>query len=320
MLLAVTKRSSTIETKHEGFYASIIEGRFSISEKQAERTNVCLRSSAKPFQVLACLNLISSKVPLSLKDIAISTASHSGTDKHLDVVRELLNKNNVEWQELRCGEHAPLDRSVNYFINDPKKRRLQNNCSGKHSLMVITCKLMNWDSKNYFSPSHPLQNEILRTVAELCELPTSSIEVAVDGCGVPSFSLPVRNILLGFGKFNLASQSANILKITNAMLSEAFFVSGSGRLDYEITKAFENKLVSKSGACGLTLISFLDKPDSALMLKLYDSEEKVRALLIKEIIEKHGYIINSQAKLFRREIQNLHGHDAASVETFLNVF
>lgn len=317
MLLAVTKRVSTIETKHEGHFAYLQDGLFSFSEPLLSEQMLCLRSSAKPFQALACLNLLGSRLSLNPSQLALCLASHSGSYNHTARIKELLEGNAIDWQMLACGEHPPLDKNINYAINNPQERRLQNNCSGKHSLMLITCKLMGWDSANYLSSEHPLQQEILKTLAEMCEIPSDKVEVGIDGCGVPSFSLPISNVLIGFSKLNLASRNTHIRNIVSSILNEAFFVSGSERLDYELTVANKPKLVCKSGACGLTLVSFLDKPFSAFLLKMYDSDERVRAVVIKKLIENLGYKFESDSSLFSSELQNLHGQNTAAIQIFV---
>ena len=51
-------------------------------------TPILPRSSLKPVQALACLT---AGAPLEGERLALATASHSGTDRHVSVVRDILD-------------------------------------------------------------------------------------------------------------------------------------------------------------------------------------------------------------------------------------
>ena len=67
------------------------------------------RSSAKPLQALPFFeNGGMSYYGLTLKEVALLCASHSGTDEHVEVVRSIQAKTGVIEDDLMCGVHAAL--------------------------------------------------------------------------------------------------------------------------------------------------------------------------------------------------------------------
>ena len=64
--------------------------------------------------------------------------------------------------------------------------RLAMNCSGKHAGMLLACLHNGWPVSGYLAPSHPLQQLLAATVADLTGEPIAA--TAVDGCGAPLFA------------------------------------------------------------------------------------------------------------------------------------
>lgn len=304
------RRAGAIESKHYGFWA-FLNGES--SSKEAYGQVICLRSVAKVFQTLACLRL---GLRLNLKQTAIATSSHSGTNEHIEIVKEILQNYKLNWSSLNCGEHAPFSRSISQAKKYSCKRRLQNNCSGKHAALLAVCKLHQWNISSYQDLEHPLQQEILKTISELCEININQIQIGLDGCGLPTYGLSVKSLLKGFSKFQINSPDSLIAQISRSMLEESFYISGHKRLDHEITQAAKPHLICKSGAGGLSVIS-LQNNSNALLLKLYDSDEKARALILKNLLLKNQIFLEGNSTLFEEKILNLLNKEAAQIEYLL---
>jgi|694.fasta_scaffold01723_15 L-asparaginase II len=315
--LAEIIRAGAIESEHYGFYAFLQNGEFHDSSEKSIQNNyleteICLRSVSKLFQTLTCLRL---GLEITNQEIAISTSSHSGSDHHVKEVDSFLENHQLNWQNLKCGEHAPLDRNISFAPEKSKERRLQNNCSGKHSMMLATCKVHNWNIDSYLQSIHPLQVAVLETMSELCEIKKDEIKVGVDGCGLPTYALKAKNLLIGFSKFRINSPDRLITRLSQSLIDYAFLVSGENRLDYELSKAYVANLLSKSGYGGLTVVN-LQNQALTLLVKLYDSDEKVRALILKNQLKKLGVEINSAHFLFDPKIANLHEKEVAEIKFF----
>ncbi len=253
------------------------------------------------------------RLGLGLNDLetAIVTSSHSGSEAHVTEVNRLLDRFHIDWRWLQCGEHAPIERSVQYAHTESKARRLQNNCSGKHTMMLATCKLNNWDLASYRELTHPLQQKIVETIADLCEVTIKEIIVGLDGCGLPTYGISVKALMSGFAKFNVNSPDTLIQQIARSMLSNSLFVSGRERLDYEITRACSGKVISKSGAGGITMLSLQEAEPVSILIKMFDTDEHIRVLVVKRILQQLGVAFESSNKLFEETILNLDGKEAA---------
>ena len=67
------------------------------------------RSSLKPVQALACLT---AGAPLEGERLALATASHAGTDRHVSVVRDILDAAALGEDALGCPPAWPGDQAT----------------------------------------------------------------------------------------------------------------------------------------------------------------------------------------------------------------
>ena len=86
--------------------------------------------------------------------------------------------------------------------------RAHNNCSGKHAGMIALARHKGWLAQGYALPDHPVQRECLTEVARWAGLPVARVPHATDGCGVPSFVLPLRAMALAWARLGAASNGA----------------------------------------------------------------------------------------------------------------
>ncbi|MBE0492503.1 MAG: asparaginase, partial [Sulfurospirillum sp.] len=151
-----------------------------------------IRSSAKMVQALASLE--SGAVDaygLSEQELALLCASHNGEEIHTSTAANILQKAGLGIQHLQCGIHP----SFNSFVAKELEEKgvtlnaSHNNCSGKHSGMLIAANYKKEDLSNYLSINHPVQQRILQTLSEVCAYPKEQIVIATDGCGVPVHAL-----------------------------------------------------------------------------------------------------------------------------------
>ena len=68
---------------------------------------------------------------------------------------------------------------------------IQHNCSGKHAGFLAVCRARGLETHGYRLGAHPLQEEIRREVAAAAGVSLDEMPVAIDGCGVPTFALPL---------------------------------------------------------------------------------------------------------------------------------
>ena len=69
-------------------------------------------------------------------------------------------------------------------------------------------RLHGWPIDDYINPSHPVQQEILSTFAEMCVLPQEQVRHGTDGCSAPNFAVPLHNAALAFARLADPGQDA----------------------------------------------------------------------------------------------------------------
>ena len=118
--------------------------------------------------------------------------------------------------------------------------------------MLAASAALGWNTERYLDPTHPLQERIRVAVERITG--RSSLDLGVDGCGAPVYSLPLHATATMFARFVSARGSElvgeEIHVAVDAMRRKPYLVAGRNRVD---TALMENLpgLVVKSGAEGL---------------------------------------------------------------------
>ena len=216
-----------------------------------------VRSSAKPFQTLP---LITSGTidafGFTDEEIAVVCASHSGEDHHTNIVRSVLEKAGLTEDDLQNGPHPPFyDPSAARIARSGESPRpIHGNCSGKHAGMLALCVHEGWNLRDYRKPDHPLQQRILDTVSKVCGLETNEVLLGGDGCGVPAFAMPLKNLATGFARLATGDCLPDELaegcrRVREAMRANPHTVAGTDRFDTQLMQ--DTPLLAKSGAEGV---------------------------------------------------------------------
>jgi L-asparaginase II len=202
------------------------------------------------------------------------------------------------------------EEKIKLIRKNLKPNVLHNNCSGKHLGMLCVCKKNKYNFDNYLSLKHPLQMQILKSIQELSEY--KNIQIAVDGCGLPVFSLPITNIAKLFSNFTKESPHRGAYtKIIEAMTSFPYLVGGKGQIDSELMNLSEGKLIAKVGADGIIIAAH---DGNALVVKIADGSPKIRAFIFLKMLVKLGLIkekaiLKSNLKdMYLGEIKNVVGN------------
>jgi len=258
-------RGSVVESIHYGSIAVVdVDGKL-LASYGDPYTVAFLRSSAKPFQALPFVErggvehygFISS-------ELALACASHETAQIHLDTVKSMQEKIGIQEYDLQCGAHLPQDATMlkAVIINDIKPTPNFNNCSGKHTAMLGHAKMRGLPLENYLDINHPIQQDILMTFSEMCQIGREKIELGIDGCSAPNFAVPLYNSALGLARLcdpcDLSQERASACRqITAAMTKHPEMISGHGEFDCELMKVGKGKIITKRGAEGFQAIGLL---------------------------------------------------------------
>ena len=179
-----------------------------------------LRSSLKPIQAIP---LAEAYDDLDTDELAIACASHQAEPAQLTAVRKLLARASVAADELENGHQAGRPDG-----------KLGHNCSGKHAGMLAACRANDWPLHPYCDLEHPLQRRIAEFVG--------ARELAIDGCGVPTFAMRLSEMSELFLRTPVRMQ--------DAMIAHPELIGGQGADDTDLMQA-KPGWFAKRGAEGL---------------------------------------------------------------------
>lgn len=245
------------------------------------------RSGCKPLQLFNSLSNLPPAIVASLaeEDLAVGTSSHSGEAHHVARVRALLARFELDPAGLRCGADWPMHEAarLDAIRTDAHPSPVYNNCSGKHTFMLAACASRGWDPE-YLPLAHPLQQGNLAHMRAWCDAEPG---VGVDGCGVPSFHLPVRAMARGFGRLAIAMADGDgvYARVGWAMARRPELVSGTARLDLAVTRAATEPLACKIGAEGLFCIA-MPARRQALVVKVHSGNAEALAIAVRAVIDQ----------------------------------
>ncbi|MCX2949781.1 asparaginase [Lentzea sp. NEAU-D7] len=236
-LLAEVTRSGFVESLHHGSVVGLLpSGAVGVSAGAVEDP-VLPRSCMKPFQALACL---SAGAPLSGPALAIAAGSHTGENRHVELVMQVLG--GLPLGLLRCPPSWPEDEETRQRLTEPSRVRM--NCSGKHAAMLAACVAARWPTQTYLDTSHPLQRLVVRTVEELSE--ESVVHTAIDGCGAPVHALSLHGLAR-------AMQGLMRTPVADAMRRFPEYVGGTGHVNTVVMQQLPG-VVAKGGAEGVLVL------------------------------------------------------------------
>ncbi|MFT3891843.1 MAG: asparaginase [Anaerolineales bacterium] len=314
-----TTRGQIVESVHNGSFAVVDSNGKMIASHGDPQTVAFLRSSAKPFQVLPFVERGGVEhFGFTQRELSLSCASHEGSDMHVQAVTELQKKIGIAESNLMCGSHLPgdVDELKRLIVNNLHPHTNHNNCSGKHTAMLAHAKMRGLPLENYLDILHPIQQDILGTLAEMCLIPLSEVQLGVDGCSAPNFALPLYNAALGMARYcdphDLSEARAIACKkVTAAMSTFPEMMSGYGEFDDVLMKVGEGQIITKRGAEGYQIVGVLpgvlspDAPGIGIAVKVADGDAsrmndelrfspRVRPAAVIEILRQLGVLSSEQ--------------------------
>ena len=225
-----------------------------------------LRSSSKPFQTIPLVDQGGvASFGFTQKELAITCASHQGTDDHVETLKSMHAKIGVGIENLLCGIHPAGDRptALEMHKRGEEPDQYRHNCSGKHTGMLTQCKMSGFPLEDYTNVEHPVQKQIIQAFAEMVDVPVEEITIGIDGCSVPVFGVPLRKAAYGYARLcnpvGLGTpRESSCQQITAAMMAHPEMIAGPNKcLDTELMNAAKGKVVSKGGADGYQAVGIM---------------------------------------------------------------
>lgn len=270
-------RGGEVESRHrvDGIVVGLAGGREVLAGEADLLT--FWRSSFKPFQALPVVrDGAAARFGLSEEAVALCCASHSGTPEHVEVVRSILDRIGRTPEDLTCGADRPLDREAARRLDREgiPFGPVHHNCSGKHAGMLATCVHAGWTTEGYAEFDHPLQARIRDELTGWLDVDADRLSWGVDGCGVPTPYLSLRQMARAYARLGRASREGGAAgTVVAAMTRHPTLVSGDERLVVELVRATGGRLLTKEGAEGVLCLAD-PKAGWGMALKVRDGSKR----------------------------------------------
>jgi L-asparaginase II len=163
--------------------------------------------------------------------------------------------------------------------------------------MLALARHHGWPTEFYARTEHPVQQRCIESVSRWTDVPKQQLGVAVDGCGVACFALPLRNMALAWTRLDGP--------ILEAMMLHPELVAGEGRPCTEMMRAHPGRVVTKVGAEGV-YSALLVREGLGVTLKVEDGHSLASALAIAAALAELG-LKPQPASLLKKAITNSRG-------------
>ena len=249
-------RGDTIESVH-WLHIAVVDHTGELRAYSGDPQTVTFaRSAIKPLQALPLIDDdVATRYGFTAAEIALTCASHSGEMRHVEGVRSMLRKIGLDEEDLACGAHEPFNEAAARALRERGEAagRVHNNCSGKHAGMLALASAHGWQTQGYHEAAHPVQRRMLRELTQWANVAEDDVAVAVDGCGVATFALPIAALALAFARLAASARAHRgaAARVVTAMLEAPEMVGGTGRLCTQLMRVTGGRVFAKVGAEGL---------------------------------------------------------------------
>jgi L-asparaginase II len=300
-------RGALVESTHRGAGAVVdADGRVVMAFGDADRP-VYPRSAVKALQALPLVaSGAAERLGLSDKEIALSCASHSGSEDHLATARAMLSKAGYDERALECGAHWPLGENEARALARAGRTptAMHNNCSGKHAGFICLSWARATDPKGYVSPDHAVQREVAAAIEAMTGTRLRDEMRGVDGCAIPTYAIPLVALAHGFARLGTGqglsqARSKAAARIRAAVAAHPVTVAGEGRFDTEVMRLLGPRVFVKSGAEGV-FCAALPEAGLGLAVKADDGAGRAAQVMMAALIRRFGGLDDETGARFMR--------------------
>ena len=320
-ILVEVRRGAIVESRHRGAIV-VAEPNGNVIAKLGDDTLITsTRSTIKPIQAIPFVTSgAADHFSVDERELAIVCASHEGEPIHTETVAGMLARAGLDETALRCGAHAPYsaETAKKLEVAGQPFTQLHNNCSGKHTGMLMTAVFRGLLLDVYYLAEHPVQLEIIRTFTRLAGL-NEAIPTAIDGCSAPTFGVPLSSLAVAFARLvnpsdgdSAVAQAAH--RIVSAMIKHPEMVGGTkGRFDTELLRAAQGRLICKIGAEAVYSVGVLPcdrfPRGAGIALKMEDGSYRGLGVTVVELLSQLGVLNEdelAQLATYHRPVINNH--------------
>jgi len=292
VLVEIT-RGGTVESRHRG-RAVVVDARGHVVAKWGDSTGpIFPRSAIKSLQALPLIETGAfDAFGLGDEELALACASHVADARHTGLVQAWLERIGLSVDDLECGPQTPDDAgtAAEMTRRGEAPSALHNCCSGKHAGFLTTARHRGERTKGYARIEHPVQQRVMGVLEQMTGQDLSRAPWGVDGCGIPTFALPLDAIAHAMASLadprGLPDRRAEAAtRIRRAWAAHPHLIGGCGCVDTELMSAAPGRVLLKTGAEGVGVAVL---PDMALgvALKIEDGGARARDVALAAVLRK----------------------------------
>lgn len=323
-LVGVT-RGGIIESRHTGAFAVVdAAGALVVGAGDLARP-IFPRSAVKVIQALPLVESgAADAYRLGSAELALACASHSGTTAHVATAAAMLARAGRDGSCLECGGHwpgFPADVVACAAMGGPSA--LHNNCSGKHAGFVCLACHEGVDPAGYIRPDHTVQRRVAEALADVTGTDLAAAPRGTDGCAIPTYAIPLRNLAHGFAKLGAGiglapDRAAAARRLFAAVFERPDMVAGPTRFDTEFMTLLGTAAFVKIGAEGVYCAA-LPGLGLGVALKIDDGASRAAEVLAADLVA--GLLGRHDDPALRRflrpEIRNWNGTLVGEMHRFV---
>lgn len=259
--LAIVTRGNLTESWHKGLAVLTGPAGKVVAHKGPAKRLIYPRSAIKPLQTLA---MIRAGMKLSGAELTITSASHRGTDAHLDLVRAVLKHGDLSESDLQCPDG------------------IRFNCSGKHAGFLLASKINGWETKDYLNPQSPVQRLVVEVLEEFSG--EKILHTTVDGCGAPLHSMTTEGIARAIGKVAQTEP-----ELVDALVANSWAISNKGVADAVF---LDHGFLAKNGAEGVFVVG--TREGFGICIKIADGNLRAAPLIAIKLMHENSLLSDDQ--------------------------
>jgi L-asparaginase II len=291
-LVVEVSRGDMVESRHRVDVAVVdAAGGVVLAAGEVDRP-VYGRSAIKGLQALPFLETgAAERFDLGNVEIALACASHNGEARHVEAVRQWLERVGLSVADLECGSHMPYHEpsAAALLRSERQPTPGHNNCSGKHAGFLTTARHMGEPTRGYIAYEHPVQRRVTAALETMCGTSLARAPKGIDGCGIPVIGISLSATALGMARLAdpaklPAERKAAAERICAAVAAEPFMVAGTGRFCTEVMRCLGPRAFLKTGAEGV-FCAALPEAGLGIAIKTEDGAGRAAEAAIGYLLE-----------------------------------